>query len=308
MTTLTENIKDLILKEGFQKVGITSPTQPAKSQFLEEWLSRGYHGAMDWMRIRKSKRIDIQKFYPGAKSIICVAHNYYTAYTCKKDEKTGKISRYAWGDDYHKVIKKKLKKILNAIKSIDPTINGRLCVDTAPIMEKLWAEQAGLGWQGKHTNLITKEFGSWVFLGVIVIDKELNYDIPAQDHCGKCQACIKACPTNAIIEPYKLDARRCISYLTIEYRNDPIPGELAGKMNNWIFGCDICQDACPWNKKPVKSLEQSYYPKSWNLYPDLDTLLETDELTFKMKYKKSAIYRTGWVNFMRNIMTVYNNK
>ena len=304
MSLSSSQIKNIVYQEGFQKVGITSSVQPSKSKLLDQWLKDGFHGNMNWMLVNKKKRMDIEIFFPGAKSIICVAHNYYTSHMYDQSQKTGKISRYARGEDYHKIIKKKLKIVLNKIKKIDPTINGRLCVDTAPIMEKLWAEKAGVGWQGKHTNLITKDFGSWVFLGEIIIDRELDYDSAAEDHCGKCQACIDACPTKAIIEPYKLDARKCISYLTIEYWDKPIPEELKVKMNSWIFGCDICQEVCPWNKNQRESSEPCYYPKPGNINPDLDTLSEIDEPTFKQKYKKSPITRTGWINFIRNIHAV----
>lgn len=304
MPTLTEQIKNIAFKQGFQKVGISSSLQPAKSNFLEEWLINRYHGDMDWMQTRKSKRMDIQEFFPDAKSIICVAHNYYTPHAHIKSKRAGKISRYAWGEDYHKIIKKKLKIVLKEIKEIDSAINGRLCVDTAPIMEKLWAEQAGIGWQGKHTNLITKDYGSWVFLGEIIIDKELMYDTPVQDYCGDCQACIQACPTNAIIAPYILDARKCISYLTIEFWDKPIPEDLKNKMEGWIFGCDICQDVCPWNKNRKTSSDKHYYPKTENISPQLNKLMNIDEPTFRTNYKKSPIFRTGWANFIRNIKTV----
>jgi epoxyqueuosine reductase len=201
-------------------------------------------------------------------------------------------------------MKKKLKIYLKEIKKIDPGLKGRLCVDTAPMMEKLWAEQAGLGWQGKHTNLITRDYGSWVFLGEIVIDKDLIYDVQIEDFCGSCQACLDACPTNAIVEPYVLDAQKCISYLTIEYWNKPIDKDLKKNMNGWVFGCDICQDVCPWNKFKQNSSENRYWPKENTLEFDLDELEKLDEISYKKKFKKSPVLRPGWKNFRRNIRAV----
>jgi len=183
MNGLTQNIKKIVYKHGFQKVGIAPAEQPEKSKLLQTWLSKKFHGDMKWMEKHADKKSNLQIFFPVAKSVICVAHNYYSPYKHSTDPKKGKISRYAWGEDYHKIIKKKLKKVLNEIKKLSPEINGRICVDTAPIMEKLWAEKAGIGWQGKHTNLITKDYGSWVFLGEILLDVELVYDPPMEDFC-----------------------------------------------------------------------------------------------------------------------------
>ncbi len=301
MLELTGKIKKIGVDIGFDKIGISAAKQPEKSKLLEAWLKNNYDGTMKWMGLRKKQRSDIEEFLPGAKSIICVAQNYYTPHRHSQERNRGKISRYAWGEDYHRILKKKLKLFLQQIKQIDSTLNGRLCVDTAPIMEKLWAEQAGLGWQGKNTNLITRDHGSWIFLGEIVIDKELIYDIPIADHCGNCQACIQACPTNAIVAPYVLDARKCISYLTIEYPNDAIPEHLGSRLKQWIFGCDICQDVCPWNRFKRITKERHFFPKQWNVDPDLNEWIMMDEIGFKKKFKKSPVLRTGWKNFIRNI-------
>ena len=304
MKNFTSEIKKIGLDIGFDKIGISSANQPPKSKNLDRWLDKGFSGIMKWMFTYREKRTDIQSFFPGAKSIICVAHNYYSPFHHSAAKGKGKISRYACGQDYHKIMKKKLKTYLQEIKKLDSGLNGRLCVDTAPIMEKLWAEQAGLGWQGKHTNLITKDFGSWVFLGEIVIDKELVYDIPIEDFCGSCQACIDACPTEAIVEPYVLDAQKCISYLTIEYWDKPIESDLKENMNGWIFGCDICQDVCPWNKFEKNSSEKRYWPREDTLEFDLDNLEKLDESQYKMKFKNSPVLRPGWKNFSRNIKAV----
>ena len=301
MPSLTEQIKELAHELGFDKVGITAARQPAKSIHLKEWLQRSYHGTMQWMNTHQSKRISIQEFVPGARSVICVACNYNAPEQHPDGRTTGKISRYAWGEDYHKIIKKKLKHLLSEIKRYDPEINGRLCVDTAPIMEKLWAEQAGIGWQGKHTNLITREYGSWVFLGEIVVDKVLDYDAPAQDHCGTCRACMDACPTRAIIGPNILDARKCIAYLTIEYWDAPIPENLQKDMNGWIFGCDICQNVCPWNSFSRITQETRFLPGPGNVDTPLQEWAEITESSYKKRFKKSPVSRPGWNNFIRNV-------
>jgi len=304
MLKITSEIKKLGLELGFDKIGITSAIQPQKSKNLEMWLKNGYAGTMDWMANHQKKRMNIEELFPGAKSVICVAHNYFSSFHHSNKDKKGKISRYACGEDYHRIIKKKLKTYLDKIKELDPEISGRLCVDTAPIMEKLWAEQAGLGWQGKNTNLITREFGSWVFLGEIIIDKDLDSDIPIEDFCGSCQACLDACPTQAIVSPYVLDARKCISYLTIEFWDKPIPDNLKENMNNWIFGCDICQDVCPWNKFAKNSNENRYRPREDKIEFDLSELEKLDEVMYKNKFKKSPVLRPGLKNFQRNVRAV----
>jgi epoxyqueuosine reductase len=304
MLERTQEIKRIGLDLGFNKIGITSANQPERSSYLTQWLKKGYVGTMDWMVTHKEKRMNIDTLFPGAKSVICVAHNYFYPIYHSESNDLGKISRYACGEDYHKIMKKKLKTYLNEIRKLDTKIEGRLCVDTAPIMEKLWAEQAGIGWQGKNTNLITRDYGSWVFLGEIIIDMELVYDTPMEDFCGSCQACIKACPTDALIAPYVLDARRCISYLTIEYWDQPIPSELESKMNGWIFGCDICQDVCPWNKFSKDSIEKRYRPKENKMDFDLLELSKLNEDGYREKFKKSPVLRPGWKNFLRNIKAV----
>ncbi len=307
MLNLTSKIKKMALDLGFDKVGISPALQPEKSQLLDIWLNKNYHGTMSWMLKYKNKRMDIQKFVPDAQSVISVAFNYYTDFKHSPQAGDAKISRYAWGEDYHKIMKKKLKRLLQNILELDPQINGRICVDTAPIMEKLWAEKAGIGWQGKHTNLITRDFGSWVFLGELIVDSVLHYDSPMVDYCGSCQACIKACPTGAIVEPYQLDANKCISYLTIEYWDKPIPEDLKNNINGWIFGCDICQDVCPWNKNSHNSKEERFLPKDGNVTPHIEKWDSMDEDTFIKRFKKSAVLRTGYANFKRNIKANYEN-
>ena len=300
-TELTKSIKQIILNAGFDKVGIFTAVSPKKSNFLEMWLNKNFHGEMKWMENYVDKRMDIQKLFPGAKSVISVAHNYYSPQEHSSSPKHGKISRYAWGEDYHSIIKRKLKQVLLEIKKIDKSIDGQICVDTAPAMDKLWAEKSGIGWQGKHTNIISKESGSWIFLGELILNVELENDKTVEDFCGTCSACIDACPTDAIVQPYVLDASKCISYLTIEYWDKPIPKEFRNKMDNWIFGCDICQDVCPWNKFETTTDEKRYFPKEGNITPELEDLKENE---FNQRFKKSPVTRTGWKNFKRNVKTI----
>lgn len=303
---LSVEIKNLVFAAGFHNVGIAAARPLNKSVYMEQWINYNKHGTMQWMEKNLEKRLDITKLYPEARSVISVAHNYYSGFQHSSDSRKAKISRYAWGKDYHKIIKKKLKKVLNEIKILNPSVNGRIFVDTAPIQDKLWAEQAGIGWQGKNTNILNRQMGSWFFLGEIVIDKDLEYDQPAVDYCGSCRACIDACPTNAL-EPYIIDATKCISYLTIEYWDQPIPADYESKLNNWVFGCDICQDVCPWNKFAVETDEPGYLPSEGNVLPDLEELDHLTEDQFKKRFSKSPVSRTKYKNFIRNVRTVMKN-
>ena len=287
MSLKSHQVKSIALKAGFHKSGITPANQPAKSTLLEEWLKNGNHGTMSWMASYKIQRMNIKKLMPEARSVVVVAHNYFTPVIRDDESDYAKISRYAWGKDYHKIMKKKLKKMLSELKILDPDLEGRICVDTAPIMEKLWAEQAGIGWQGKHTNIITREYGSWIFLGEILINKEVEYDSPATDMCGSCTRCISACPTDAIHAPYQLDANKCISYLTIEYWGKPIPDQFIEKFSGYVFGCDICQDVCPWNKYQKETDESEYSPLEENINPRFEILQDLTESQFKTRFKKS---------------------
>lgn len=302
----TQTVKNLARAAGFQKVGIAKAKKLSESDYLTEWLAQGRHGEMRWMEQFLEKRLDVRQFYPGAQAVIMVAHNYFSPEQHSAQPQKGKISRYAWGRDYHKIIKKKLKHLLRQLQETIPGLEGRIFTDTAPIQEKLWAAQAGLGWQGKHTNIVSRDLGSWFFLGGIVINKELEYDRPAQDYCGSCTACIDACPTGALT-PYQLDARRCISYLTIEYWDRPLPEVQASALGNWIFGCDICQDVCPWNRKARPTAEISYRPAPENIQPDLAELSQLTEEEFKKRFKKTPVFRAKYANFMRNVFNALQN-
>ncbi len=301
-------IKEIGYQIGFDKIGIARAGLAPKAEFLEKWLANGKHGTMTWMEKHKEIRKDLRQFFPEARSVIMVALNYYTPHPIKTIPQTAKISRYAWGSDYHKILKKMLKRFLEKLQSIDPTIRGRAFVDSAPVMEKQWAVQAGLGWQGKNTNLITRDLGSWLFLGGLAINQELVYDHPTQDYCGNCDACVTACPTNAL-EPYVLDPTKCISYLTIEYRGTELPTTLKDKLENWVFGCDICQDVCPWNRFAKKNREPRFNPKDPKMVnPPLNFLAQLKEDEFDSFFAGTPVRRAKYHNFMQNLMAIIDQQ
>ena len=286
---------------GFQKVGITrAVSTPEEKEKLEIWLSRGHHGTMSWLAERKNERGDIFTYFPDVKSVISLGMNYYTGYNQSKLNSSNKFSNYAWGEDYHDILKSRLNNLLNWLKIEMPGLNGIACVDTSPVMDKVWAQRAGLGWQGKHTNLITKDFGSWLFLGELLVDIELDYDeLFSEDLCGSCTSCIDSCPTQALGE-YEIYAEKCISYLTIEHRGD-FPDNRS-ELHNWIYGCDICQEVCPWNEKFSQVTVQNYfYPKKEILYWTNEDWERIDEEGFRELFKGSAVKRTKYSGLSRNI-------
>ncbi len=294
-------IKDEAKNLGFMFCGIS------KAEFLEDeaprfeaWLNKGMHGEMSYMENYFDKRLDPRLLVDGAKSVISLGINYYNDQD-QDDPLSPKISKYAYGTDYHFVIKDKLKQLLAIINNKIGEVNGRAFVDSAPVLDRAWAKKAGLGWVGKNTNLINKRAGSFFFLAELIVDLELDYDIePAADHCGTCTRCIDACPTDAIVGPYVVDGSRCISYLTIELKNE-IPAEFKGKMDNWMFGCDICQDVCPWNKFSVLHNEPQLEPLPELLNLKNDDWQEITEDVFKKVFKNSAINRTRFEGLKRNI-------
>lgn len=300
----TTKIKRHAIQLGFDRVGI-APAEALQREAanLTEWLDRGYHGEMKYMQNHFEKRVDPRELVPEARSVISVALNYQTTFAHENDPEKARVSRYAWGDDYHDVLRPRLKKLLAFVEEVIPGTQGRVFVDSAPVLDKQWAVRAGIGWLGKHTNVITRELGSWVFLGEVIVNTELEYDTPIEDFCGSCNRCIEACPTNAIVEPYVLDARRCISYFTIELKPEhDIPDELARNMENNVFGCDICQDVCPWNTKfSVATTETAFQPRSHNLNPKLESLAEITEDAFRSLHKNSPIKRPGFLGFLRNV-------
>ena len=309
MVSLTDKIKSKAIEFGFCKVGIARPVElEEEGRLLREWLSRDFHGTMEWMSKNVEKKVDPRKILPGAQSIVAVGMNYYTPNEHTVDPSKGKISRYAWGDDYHEVMLPRLENLLEFIKSEVPTANGKVYVDTGPVMDKVWAAKAGIGWEGKHTNVISREFGSWIFLGEIILDIALEYDEPSVDYCGTCTRCIDACPTHAIVEPYVLDSKLCISYLTIEHKGE-IPDSLAPRFENWIYGCDICQDVCPWNKKFSKPTEEvAFLPREGKLSPNLLDVTSMSEEEFRQSFRHSPIKRTKHSGLVRNASYVLKNQ
>lgn len=306
----SEDIKQQARVLGFSKVGIVPATAlTEEGARLREWLAANLHGEMQYMGRDPQQRADPRLLLPSAQSVVCVALNYFRPEKHEDNPEVGKISRYAWGDDYHDVLREKLKGLLEWIHERAPEVEGKICVDTAPMMDKAWAARAGLGWIGKHTNLITKEFGSWVFLGELLLSVELDYDsLIEPDHCGKCRACIDACPTQAIIAPYQLDATRCISYGTIELRAPELPEAIAANLDNWVFGCDICQDVCPWSRFSKPTDEERFAPRPGLTAPTLQELIEMSQEEFSTRFRKSAVKRTKLAGLRRNAKAVWKNR
>lgn len=295
----TTLIKEEAKRLGFLSCGIS------RAQFLEEeaprleqWLNNGMQGEMRYMENHFDKRLDPRKLVDDAKSVISLLLNYYPSE--QQQEGTYKISKYAYGQDYHHVIKSKLKELHFFIEENIGEIKGRAFVDSAPVLDKAWAAKSGLGWMGKHSNLLTQQLGSFYFIAELIVDLELDYDHPVMDHCGSCTACIDACPTQAIVQPYVVDGSKCISYFTIELKNE-IPNEFRGKFDDWIFGCDVCQDVCPWNRFSKAHQEPLFNPD-----PELLSITKKDweEITedvFKKVFQKSAVKRTKFSGLKRNI-------
>ncbi len=300
-TKYSQLIKSEALRLGFMSCGI------AKAEFLEQeaprlenWLSSQHQGEMAYMENHFDKRLDPTLLVDGAKSVVSLTLNYFTEEQ-QHDSNAPKISKYAFGTDYHSVIKEKLQALMSFINDNIGEVGGRCFVDSAPVMDKAWAQKAGLGWRGKNSNLISKQAGSFFFLAELIIDLDLAYDNPfPTDHCGSCTRCIDACPTDAIVAPYTVDGSKCISYLTIELKNE-IPTEFKGKMENWMFGCDICQDVCPWNRFSTAHEELSFEPKESLLSLTKNELVEMTDEVFKRVFKNSPVKRTKFSGLKRNI-------
>ena len=306
---LTRLFRDIAHAEGFDAVGFVSPDAiPEAATRLHEFISAGRHGDMDWMETHQTRREAPLNLWADVKTVIMLGMNYgpdTNPLDALEVKEKGVISVYARGHDYHDVIKKKLKKL--ARRLVEETGGAvKVFVDTAPIMEKPLAEAAGLGWQGKHTNLVSRTFGSWLFLGSIFTTSDLPKDVPEIDHCGSCSACLDICPTDAFPEPYKLDARRCISYLTIEAKSQ-IPLEFRSKMGNRIYGCDDCLAVCPWNKYASISREAKLQARTELTAPDLLTLVKLDDTNFRALFRASPIKRTGRDRFVRNVLIAIGN-
>lgn len=302
---------------GFSKVGFARAEILSDQEArLREWLGRGYHGEMKWIERDPAQRADPRQLFPNARSVVVLAMNYYTPHehsigripVSEMDQSaTGKVSRYAWGDDYHDVVGDKLRALLVWIKDQWPDVDGKVCVDIQPTMDKAWAEKAGLGWIGKHTNLITREFGSWVFLGELLLSLDLEYDeVAVADQCGSCTLCLDACPTGAIAEPYVVDSNLCISHATIESRAAEIPSNVAGQLEGWLYGCDICQDVCPWNQMTPATTELRFEPREGNVNASLSEVLELTPETYAARFRRSAMKRAKLAGLQRNAQTLLN--
>ncbi|KAF2520007.1 tRNA epoxyqueuosine(34) reductase QueG [Flavobacterium salilacus subsp. salilacus] len=279
---------------GISKAGFLEEEAPR----LEKWLNENKHGQMQYMENHFDKRLNPTLLVDDAKSVISLLLNYYPEQT--QIDNTYKISKYAYGQDYHFVIKHKLKELLYSIQETIGEVGGRAFVDSAPVLDKAWAAKSGLGWMGKHSNLLSKQVGSFFFIAELIVDIELEYDTVTTDHCGTCTACIDACPTQAIVEPYVVDGSKCISYFTIELK-DNLPQEMKGKFDDWAFGCDVCQDVCPWNR-----FSKSHNEPLFNPHPDLLAMTKKDweeitEDTFRAVFKNSAVKRTKFEGLKRNI-------
>lgn len=299
---LTELIKQKALALGFVRVGIV-PAEPVSTDTaakLQQWLAWGYQGDMQWMVNHMEKRLNPGSLMEGARSIVCVAMNYYTP---EPPGDSIKIARYARGTDYHDVVKKRLKQLLLEIQKVAPNVQGRVLTDSAPILEKPLAVQAGIGWMGKNGNVIIPGLGSWVFLGELLLDIVLDYDVqPEPNHCGACRRCMDACPTGAIVQDSVIDANRCISYWTIESKAESFPPAIAENLNGWAFGCDICQEVCPWNIKFARATEEpEFQPRPLNQNPEPQKLLSLTEEEFREAYRKSPVKRAKLSGFQRNI-------
>jgi epoxyqueuosine reductase len=306
-TKYSQLIKAEAKRLGFMACGISKAIfLEEEAPRLENWLQNNHHGEMSYMENHFDKRLDPRKLVDGAKSVVSLALNYFT--DLKQDDPSSpKISKYAYGDDYHELIKEKLRFLMGFIHQEIGEVNGRSFVDSAPVLDKVWAKKAGLGWIGKNSNLINKKTGSFFFLAELIIDLELDYEEePSKDYCGTCTKCIDACPTDAIIAPYVVDGSRCISYLSIELKNE-IPKEFKGKMDNWMFGCDICQDICPWNKFSILHTEPRLMPHEGILELTQKDWHEITEDTFKKVFKNSAVKRTKYAGLKRNIDFLYSN-
>lgn len=296
----TQLIKTTASQLGFSFCGISrAEFLEEEARQLEEWLRRGYHGKMSYMERYFDKRVDPTKLVPGAKSVVSLIFNYYPS-TDLAREGTLKIAKYAYGEDYHFVIRERLKQLLETIRERIGDVHGRAFVDSAPVMERTWAARAGLGWTGKNTLLLNRTMGSFFFLAELIIDLELEYDAPTKDYCGTCTACMDACPTQAIPQPYVVDGSRCISYYTIELREE-IPQDAGGDFDNWIFGCDICQDVCPWNRFAQPHEESRFNPSEPLQEMIRQEWKEITRETFEAVFGRSALKRTGFDGLMRNI-------
>lgn len=294
-----EQVKAQARALGFDACGIAAagPADPRGN--LDRWLGAGYHADMDWMARTRAIRLDPAKKLPGARSVIVVARNYYQPSPTPPQEPHGKVARYAWGRDYHKVLKKPLQALARFVDGLEEGAQSFVCVDSGPVLERTWAERAGLGWIGKNSLVLRRDLGSWFVLGAVVSTVALTPDPPAKEHCGTCTACIDACPTGAIVSPKVVDARRCIAYQTIENRGE-IPEGLRSKTAGWVFGCDICQEVCPWNRFAKPTDEPDFAAREGVPHPTLRDLTTMDEAAFNARFEGTPVRRAKHAGMQRN--------
>lgn len=291
---------------GFDACGVAAASPIDQDDRLGVWLSKGYHAGMDWLARTKTVRQHIEQWLPGVRSVVVVARNYY-APRPEAGEGTGRVSRYAWGRDYHRVLRKPVKRLADFIATLEPAAQSALSIDSGPVLEKFWAARAGLGWLGKNGLLVNKEYGSWVFLGVIATTVELEPDAPVPDQCGECRACLDACPTGALVEPRVLDANRCISYHTIENRGE-VPEDVRRRFGDWLFGCDLCQEVCPWNRQAQVTSEPDFFPRDGNANPHLDEWDEMDDEMFRVRFSGTPLMRAKRAGMVRNARIARENR
>jgi epoxyqueuosine reductase len=303
---LNSRIREEALRLGFFNVGFAPALPLPDGGHFTEWLGKQFHGEMRYMERRVEKRLDPRMVLSNVRSLLVLAMNYYTGEAVSDAPMKGRISRYGWGDDYHLVLGNRLEMLLRFIQTLAPSAHGIWYADTGPVMEKAWGARTAVGWIGKNTNLISRGLGSWFFVGVILLDIELEYDSKTKDFCGKCQRCLESCPTGAIVAPYVLDARRCISYLTIEFRG-VIPRSLRPQLGNRIFGCDACQEVCPWNRFAIETPAREFYAMKETLMPDLTALVDISQDEFRQWFKNSPIRRATRDGFVRNVAVALGN-
>ena len=309
----TQRVREEAYRLGFDACGFARAGRLEREERrLEEWLNQGRHGSMEWMENHFDKRVDPTKLVPGARSVVSVMGSYFHPEHRRQMEPhsngdgTPQIAKYAQGRDYHKVYKKKLKQLFAFTEELTGGLRGRVFVDSAPVLDKAWAAQAGIGWIGKNANLLNREVGSFTFIGEMIVDAEFSYSSQTTDHCGTCTRCIEACPTNAIYEPYRVDGSKCISYFTIEMK-EQIPEAYREEVGDWIFGCDICQDVCPWNNEARYTRMEDLAPREKILDRDIDFWEELDLDRYNELFEGSAIRRARFEKFKMNAAVVASN-
>ena len=297
----TRLVKDKAKDLGFFYCGVSKADfLEEEAKHLESYLKNNFNGKMTYMENHFDKRLDPRLLVDDAKVVVSLLMNYYPD-EIQKDQDAPKISKYAYGQDYHFIIKDKLKSLFSYIQEEIGEVGGRIFVDSAPVLDKSWAQKSGLGWMGKNTNIINPKEGSFFFIAELILDLDLTPDGPIKDYCGTCTKCIDACPTDAIVQPYVVDGSKCISYLTIELKDELLPKEFSGKMDNWMFGCDICQDVCPWNRFSKPTKEASFSPHENMLHMSKADWSDLTEEVFQEIFRKSAVKRTKYAGLKRNI-------